>query len=195
MSEESAKYTVNLAELAEILDTSTETLRKVVNRNPDFPCISRGHHGIPYEIDSRHAIQWWNDHKAQADAAQSARSNEIMQLKMELCGGDISEEEQEILKLSGKQRKDEIEANLKMITYRRIMGELIEVAPLRGIFQTAIIRTRKELMNVATEFAKRYALPREDRLVLQDLIETKLNRLPEIIEKIIEKEHGNANAA
>jgi hypothetical protein len=171
---------VSLAEASELFDISETTLRKYA-RDPSFPVLSRGSHGVPYELDPFAVKGWLEKRSDDLERATHERAEELAQMRLELFGGDTSPEESERLKLSGRQRKEEAAAELELIKLRRVKGELLERSAVEHCQAVAYTELRNELMAVADSVARLLSLDRSARNVIDEAIRSALERAVETL--------------
>jgi hypothetical protein len=144
---------VNLEEFAELCRITPETMRvhlRTVEGEPVW-LVRKGDRGRGYEIEARGGVAWWQkrcDDDANASAEKKAQ---LAQLRFEILGGAADGPEE--LMLSGRQRKEEIEAAFKGLEFRKAMGGLIEKAELQHVLTGACVDLRRRLGLCAGEFA------------------------------------------
>jgi hypothetical protein len=162
---------VNLDEFSELCGVTSETMRvyvKSIEGNPVW-LIERGSRGRDYKIEPIGGVTWWKAKRDSDERDNEARQAELAQLRFDLLGP--AAEDADALTLSGRQRKDEIEATLARLRLRRAMGELIEVAALEALATTAVVELRRQLLLVPAEFAVSAGLSPEEVKPLAAMIE------------------------
>lgn len=166
---------VNLDEFSGLCGVTSETMRvhvKAIEGNPDW-LIERGSRGRDYVIEPTGGLAWWKAKRDSDDRDSEARQAELAQLRFDLLGPAV--EDADALTLSGRQRKEEIEATLARLKLRRAMGELIEVAELEAKATTAVVELRRQLLLVPAEFAVAAGLSPEEVKPLADMIDRAVN--------------------
>lgn len=166
---------VNLDEFSELCGVTAETMRvhvRAIEGNPDW-LIERGDRGRGYKIEAEGGVAWWKAKREADDQASADRQAELAQLRLDLLGD--AAENPEALSLSGRQRRDEIDAAMARIKLRRTMGELVEVGEIEGPAAAAAIELRRRLLMVPAEFAAEAGLAPDDVKPLRTLIERALN--------------------
>jgi hypothetical protein len=190
---------VNLDEFSELCGVTAETMRghiRAVEGNPAW-LIERGERGRGYKIEPIAARDWWLAHRAAADQANADRQAALQQLRFDLVGDAAGGSD--ALTLSGKQRREEIEAELVRIKLRRTMGELVEVAELEGPAANAAVELRRQLMLVPAQFAVEAGLSPEDvrplGVMIERAINTFLDKLPSPLRGVpLRPTQGDRNA-
>ena len=175
---ERESFHVNLTECADLLGTTTETLRKIVAKAAEngFPIVERGKNGVSYVIDAGAAAEWWSTNKEAREAAQAARASDLHQMRLELFGGELSEDEAERFKMSGRQRREEYEAEMAAIRLSRARGELCDLAEVEQAFAAAIVALRQDLLSLPDRIGKRLSLSRDQRAAIDEMVIAALNR-------------------
>lgn len=185
---ETGGYVVNMGELVEVLAGtdvaySETTLRELIRRHGDqFPCLERGTNGKSYRFDAREVVTFLRRHKAEAERAQDRRAEELAQLRLELTGG--SADEADDYKLSGRQRKDEIEAELAKDKLRRTRGELLPADEVERLLTDAFADLRAELLALPDNLAKTCALGADERARTDRLVRAMLGRCAERLQSL-----------
>lgn len=164
-------YTVNLTELADILDVSEPTLKRLMRANADFPIKRGGSNGVPYAFDARAVVAWWQAHEAAVAAEREQKADRAQQLRLELLGGVTTGEAQG---LTGKQRLDELNAELTAMRVAKERGELLVKADVEQHLANAFTILRQEIQQVAPSASRAFTLSRDDRLKLEDMLATAL---------------------
>ena len=162
---------VNLDEFSELCGTTGETMRKHIRELVETPAwmLKRGTKGSGYEIDSDLGIAWWKARREADDHASSERLAQLQQLRFEHLGDAADNEE--ALGLSGKQRREEYAAVVERIKLRRLMGELVERAPLEAQLTHAAVEHRRQLMLIPAEYAATEGIAPETVRSLAGMIE------------------------
>ena len=166
---------VNLDEFSDLCGVTAETMRvhiRGVEGNPAW-LIERGDRGRGYKIEAEGGVAWWKAKRDADDLASAERQAELQQMRLDLLGD--AAESPEALSLSGRQRRDEIEAAMARLKLRRQMGELVERAELEAAGVTAAIELRRRLLLVPAEFAAEAGLPPEDVKPLRAMLERAIN--------------------
>lgn len=181
LPDDAERREVNLSELAELLGCSENTLRKVVSRNPGFPVLRRGANGVAYSFDARRAAEWWHEHEAAAAREQheqaEARAEELAQMRFDLLGGQVAEGAGEPLRLSGRERLEEYEAELKAIKLRRAKGELYTRDEIEPDVVAAFADLRIDLLATGDNLARILNLGPDDRRKVDDQLREALKRV------------------
>lgn len=162
---------VNLDEFSELCGVTSETMRvhiRDLEGNPDW-LLERGSRGRDYKIEPVGGVAWWKDRRERDEQASADRQAELAQLRLDLLGPVA--ESADALSLSGRQRRDELEAALTRIKLRRTMGELVEVAELEAQATGAVVELRRQLLLVPAEFAVSAGLAPEEVTPLAAMIE------------------------
>lgn len=162
---------VNLDEFSELCGVTSETMRVHVKALEGSPVwlLERGSRGRDYKIEPIGGVAWWKAQRQAEELADAERQAELQQLRLDLLGP--AAETAEGLALSGRQRKDELEAALTRIKLRRTMGELVEVGELEAQATFAVVELRRQLLLVPAEFAVAAGLAPEDVAPLVAMIE------------------------
>lgn len=71
---------VNMDEMADLLRISLPTLRALLKQHDDFPVISRGGKGIPWQFDPSAVIAFIEAKQAEERAAEAARNELLAQV-------------------------------------------------------------------------------------------------------------------
>ena len=166
--------TVNLRELAEIMGVSDNTLRELVRANDDFPVLSRGSHGVPYEFSVSAVSDWWQGHQAQIKAEQDRRREELNQFRLKLFGGQLADETRG--DLTAAEIGKEIEAELNALKLAKARGEYVVKADVERVVAAAFTELRKELMQLGTEITRSLGLDTAARATVDDMVKMKLER-------------------
>ena len=75
--------TINLTELAELLDLSFATARALIDE-PEFPIVECGTNGRDYKIDAVAAVDWYRHRRQKIELERRTRSERLANLKREL---------------------------------------------------------------------------------------------------------------
>lgn len=172
--EEDLVGTVNLLELAELMDTSANTLRRMIREHADFPVAARGSHGRPYAFDPVAVAEHLKRHEAELETARVERQAELAQMRLDLFGGETIDEP--ALALSARDRAASLEVELRATNLAAARGELVRKAEVEAALASAMTRMRQDLLQVASEIARRFDLDRDKRLAVEDLVALALNR-------------------
>ena len=185
MENTEALRTVNLTELASVLGMSDNALRALIRNNPEFPVLSRGSSGVPYEFDIDAVIAWRQEHEAAILAAEEARNNQLDLLRAEIYGPSS---ENEPKGLTPDQRRKLADAT-RMEDYNRVRRKgLLERAPLKAILSAVWVEHQRTLRQLPIEFARRVGLESEDRGILKEMVDEKLHKMSrEFGEQLSEK--------
>lgn len=177
---------VNLDEFSELCQVTAETMRTHVRAVEGEPAwlIERGTRGRDYKIDAEGGLAWWQAKRAADDQASAERKLQLQQLRLELLGP--ASEDEEALSLSGRQRREEIEAAMARIKLRRTMGELVEVASIEHGMAAAVIALRAQLSGLPGEFAIKAGLGLEDIKPLEEMLARTLDRFAADLRKVLE---------
>lgn len=172
------RYKMNLTECADLLGISTETLRGYVNKAVvnGFPVEQHGGNGVSYVIDARAAAEWWKRNKGEALRAKDARAEDLFQMRLELFGVDADEDEAARLHLSGKQRREEFQAEREQLRLMRDKGQLLLKSHVEDTLAAALTSLRQDLLAVPINVAKRLSLNRGKRQVVDDIVRAALHR-------------------
>ena len=167
---------VNLDEFSELCGVSGETMRKHIRELVETPIwmLKRGTKGSGYEIDSDLAVAWWKAKKEVEDNASAERLAQLQQLRFEHLGEAADSED--ALGLSGKQRREEYAAVVERIKLRRLMGELVERAPLEAQLTHAAVEHRRQLMLIPAEYAATEGIAPETVRSLAVMIERAVDK-------------------
>lgn len=181
---------VNLDEFSELCGVTAETMRVHVRSVEGSPTwlIERGTRGRDYKIDAEGGVAWWQAKRLADETASAERQAQLQQMRLELLGPASGDED--ALALSGRQRREEIEAAMARIKLRRTMRELVEVAPLEQALSAAVVALRSQLANVPGEFAVKAALEPADVQELGAMIERAIERFAGEIDKAMEAGGG-----
>lgn len=144
---------VNLDEFSELCGRTAETMRDYIRSVEGEPgwLLERGMRGRGYRIEAEGGLAWWKARIAADDNASAERLAQLQQLRFEHLGDAADNEE--ALGLSGKQRREEYAAVVERIKLRRMMGELVERAPLEAQLTHAAVEHRRQLMLIPAEYA------------------------------------------
>lgn len=161
---------VNLDEFSELCGVTSETMRAHVRGVEGEPVwlVERGDKGRGYKIEAEGGLAWWKSRLDAHETASAERRAALQQLRFEHLG-DAAEGE-DALSMSGRQRREEYAAVVERIKLRRMMGELVEVAPLEAALSSAVVELRRQLMMVPAEFAAGEGLTPEQVKALKALI-------------------------
>lgn len=67
---------------------SLPTLRKIIDRHPDFPVVERGHRGLRWKIDAEAAERFLQSLREPAPIDPVRRRQLIAEMGLELAGED-----------------------------------------------------------------------------------------------------------
>lgn len=146
-------FVVSLQELAELVGITAETMRvhlKAVDGQPAW-LIERGDRGREYKIEAAGAVAWWQDKREAEEHSSAERAAQFAQMRLELVGPGA--EGDQPLTMSGRQRREELEAGMKEMEFRKRKGELLERADLQHVLMPACVELRRRLMLCPGEFA------------------------------------------
>ena len=162
---------VNLDEFSELCGVTAETMRGHIRAVDDKPAwlIERGDRGRGYKIEAEGGLAWWREKREAAEAEAAEHVEQLAQLRLGLLGDQA--ESDEVLALSGKQRREEYAATLDRIKLRRMMGELIEVAQLEPLLAAAAVDMRRRLELIPGEMAAEMGVPIAEMEPLARMIE------------------------
>lgn len=162
---------VNIDEFSELCGVTSETMRVYIKALDSDPAwlIERGARGREYRIDAHAGLAWWQSLRAQEEAAEAGRQEQLQLLRADLLGE--AAEGPDGLSLSGKQRREEYAAVLERIKLRRLMGELVDRAEIEERLSHAAVDCRRRLMQVPAEFAVRAGLSLDEIKPLAELLE------------------------
>ncbi|RSV44403.1 hypothetical protein CA234_03030 [Sphingomonas sp. ABOLE] len=178
---------VSLDEFAELCGVSSVTmrthLRDLGRDGGDLPAwlIERGDRGRNYKIDAEGGVRWWQARRDAEDQGNAERAQRMQQLRLDTIGD--AADEPEALALSGKQRREEYAAAQEAIKYRKLMGQLVEKAPLQRVLTNATVELRKQLQRVAPEAAIKLGLSADQARDLDGIIERAVAQFVATIEK------------
>lgn len=186
---------VNLDEFSELCGSTAETMRghiRDVDGNPAW-LVERGSRGRDYQIEAEGGLAWWRARREADETTSAERKAQLQQLRFEQLGAAV--ESEEALALSGRQRREEIEAALARIKLRRVMGELVEWAELEPLLATAAVEIRRQLQLVPGEFAALTGMSPEEVKPLAGLIERALAQFVTALPtraQVLRGQHGGA---
>lgn len=144
---------VNLDEFAGLVGVTSETMRVHIGRvegSPDW-LIKRGARGRGYEIEPRGAVAWWEAEREAEQAISAERAAQLAQMRLDLVGPGGAGDQP--LTMSGRQRREELEAGIKEMEFRKRKGELLERVDLQHVLMPACVELRRRLMLCPGEFA------------------------------------------
>lgn len=167
---------INLDEFSELCGVTSETMRVHVRAVEGEPAwlVERGERGRGYKIDADGGLAWWRAKRDADEKVSADRRAALQQLRFDHLGDAV--ESEEALALSGRQRREEYAAALERIKLRRIMGELVEVAPLEHALSVAVVTLRRQLAGVPAEFAVSAGLAQAEVRPLEDMMGRALDR-------------------
>jgi phage terminase Nu1 subunit (DNA packaging protein) len=170
---------VNLSELAMILDISSTALTDQIRRDQTFPVLERGSNGVAYRFDLD-AVKAYRDAKQAAiDEATARRNADLAKWRLDFYGETADPEES--FTLSPAERRAEADA-IRLEDYnRRQRGELVERSALISALASAVMALRQGLLPLATDFAKRHGLTREQRIELEGQIGARIDQLSDTL--------------
>ncbi|RDD60478.1 DUF1441 family protein [Ferruginivarius sediminum] len=179
-------YVVNMGELVELLAGSElayseTTLRKLIDRHADFPLLERGTNGRSYKFYAPDVVAWLRKYNAEAEQERADRTDQLAQMRLDLVGGGADGAAD--YRLSGKQRREEYDAELAAIKLRREKGELVEAAEIERIATDAFAALRHELMALPDNLARTAGLSREVRNKVDELVRGALTRCAERLQQ------------
>lgn len=154
---------VSLEEFAELVGVTAETMRvhlRELGRDGVAPpawLIEKGDRGRAYKIEAEGGIAWWRARREEEDQADAERRGRLQQLRLEVVGEGADSEES--LALSGRQRRDEYEAAMVAIKYRRALGQLVDRTILERVLSSAAVDLRRRLQQIPAEFGIAAGLP------------------------------------
>lgn len=174
---------VNLDEFSELCGRTAESMRghiRAVEGDPVW-LIERGARGLGYKIEAEGGLAWWQARRDADELASAERQAQLQQLRFDHLGSAADDES--ALVLSGKQRREEYAATFERIKLRRIMGELVEVAPLEALLSAAVVELRRQLLLVPAEFAAETGLDPAEVIPLDALLSRVLDRFADALPK------------
>src|SRR5690349_5293140 len=131
--------------------------------------LERGERGRAYRIEAEGGIAWWQAKREAMDLSSAERRDRLQQMRLDLVG-DTTEAEKD-LALSGRQRREEYEAAMTAIKYRRTLGELLERDAVERVLSSAAVALRRKLQQLAPEFGIAAGLPADQVRELATRIE------------------------
>lgn len=162
---------VNMDEFSELCGVTSETMRvhvRTVEGNPAW-LLERGSRGRDYKIDADGGVAWWKARREADELASAERQAQLQQLRLELLGEAVEDEES--LGLSGRQKREEYAAVVERIKLRRMMGELVEWIELEPLLANAAVEIRRKLALVPGEYAALTGMTHDEVKPLAGLIE------------------------
>lgn len=146
---------VSLDEFAELAGVTSETMRgylRDVGRDGSVPAwlIERGERGRAYKIEAEGALAWWRKLREDESAAEAARLEKLQQLRLDLVGEPGAGDGEP--SLSGRQKKEEIDAAITGLKYRKLLGELVDKAAVQRVISAAAVDLRRQLQRVPAEY-------------------------------------------
>lgn len=168
-----AELIVSLDEFASICGVTPETMRSHLRDAPADAAwmIERGRRGVGYKIAAAPAVEWWKSRKG-GGSGDDARLAAVAELRMQMLG-DAGGDEDGVL-LTGKQRYEEYKAGQAELAFREAIGELCRVAEWESETVNAVIELRRQLQRVPAAVRKRFELPREAEIAIEEAIAEQL---------------------
>lgn len=179
----------NLKELSEFHPDmpSEPTIKKLIDDNPDFPIITRGDRGVPWEIDLAAAALFIRDLRRKDEEAARARSAELRQFGFDLLGPDAATAQPDRPELTAADQKAMIEAEIAAIKLGQLRGEFVRRAEVELALSELGVAFKQRFTTLPDRVAKRITLPREAQTALQKIVDADLGWVADQLEKL-----GNA---
>jgi hypothetical protein len=171
---------VNLGELAVLVGCSENKIRRLIRDHPaahptPFPVLARGANGVPYEFSAVAVAAWWKAHDGEVAAAEDERAGQLVQMRLELFGGEITGNTGR--GLTGRMRKDEIDAELAAMRLSRERGELVKAAEVDRCLAVAFTSFRAEAQDLSSVLGRALVLDRDGRNRVDLAVKDMLTRL------------------
>lgn len=142
---------VNLEEFSELCGVTAETMRGYLRGLEFEPAwlIERGDLRREYQIEAHGAVAWWKAKRAENERLAAEQIEAVSQLRLDILGEEAVGDE--LLTLSGKQRREEHLAALDRIKLRRTMAGLLEVDALTLLIDQSANELRQIMKGLCTE--------------------------------------------
>ncbi|MCZ4340585.1 hypothetical protein O4H52_03130 [Sphingomonadaceae bacterium G21617-S1] len=179
----------NLKELSELHPDmpSEPTIKKLIDENEDFPIITRGDRGVPWEIDLGAAALFIRDLRRKEEEAARARAGAVRQFGFDLLGPDAASAQPDRPELTAKDQAALIEAEIAAIKLGVLRGDFVRRSEVEQALGHLGATTQQRLLTLADRTSKKMTLSREQQATLQKIVEGDLGWIADQLEKL-----GNA---
>jgi phage terminase Nu1 subunit (DNA packaging protein) len=176
-----APATVNKADLATILRTSTNTVDRMIRQHgAAFPIVRRGTNGVSYEFDPAAVVAFLADLDATRTAAGQAKDELMQQYQLP----DIDPPETAELKPQDRLKL----AQLRQIERREAIeaGFLVETAAVRQAFTSAFAALRRDMSSAIRQAFRDANIPEAVTRAVEAKIGEAQRRAVDSASKILE---------
>ena len=152
MSDLASAPTVNKAEMAELLGTSTVTLDAWIRKKPAFPIVERGARGVEWRFDPAAVMAFITAEREAAKAAGAARDEQLDQFKLpgvEDPAPGLSPADRVRLATLRKMETDEAIRN----------GFLLDKVQTRQLLTETLVRLRTDTTNAVVQILADHHIP------------------------------------
>ncbi|WP_347269864.1 hypothetical protein [Rhizorhabdus histidinilytica] len=176
----------NLSELASLHPDmpSEPTIKKLIDDNPDFPIITRGDRGVPWEIDLGAAAEFIRDLRRKEEERARARAAEVRQFGLDLLGPDAAAAQPDRPELSARDQQALMEAELTAIKLGQARGEFVRLAEVEQALGQLAVAIQQRFLTLPERASKKITLTREAQARLQRLVDADLNWVATQLEKL-----------
>lgn len=175
---------ISLSELVALPGMPSEpTIRKMIEKNADFPIISRGKNGVAFEFDMKLAVEFILGLRRREEDEARARSEELRQFGLELLGPDGAAV-QSAPGLTPAERKALMEEELLAIKLAVARGDLVKKASVEEAIAAALVAFAEKGKSFSARLARRHDLPREALTTIDGMVQADLADLAERLSRL-----------
>lgn len=175
---------ISLSELVALPGMPSEpTVRKMIEKNADFPIISRGKNGVPFEFDMQLAVEFILGLRQKEEEQARARSEELRQFGLELLGPDGAAV-QSAPGLTPTERKALMEEELLAIKLAERRGELVKKSSVEEAIAAALVAFADKGKSFSARLSRRHDLPREVLTTIDGMAQADLADLAERLSRL-----------
>lgn len=176
----------NLSELANLHPDmpSEPTIKKLIDENPDFPIITRGDRGVPWEIDLAAAALFIRELRRRDEEAARARAAEVRQFGFELLGPDAAAAQPDRPELTAKDQQALIEAEIAAIKLGQLRGEFVRRAEVETSLGQLAALMQQRFLTLPDRLAKSVTIARDVQARLHRIVEADLGWVADQLEKL-----------
>lgn len=176
----------NLKELSELHPDmpSEPTIKKLIDENVDFPIITRGDRGVPWEIDLGAAALFIRDLRRKEEEAARARAGAVRQFGFDLLGPDAASAQPDRPELTAKDQAALIEAEIAAIKLGVLRGDFVRRSEVESALGEIAIAVQRRFVSLADRVSKKITLARDAQATLQRIVEADLGWVADQLEKL-----------
>lgn len=135
--------TFNLDQLARAMNTSLVTIKRWIDDG--MPVLKRGGHGQSYEMQFSHCYAWRMWRQDQSAAERRSKDDKAAQLAMLFLNPE-GEIDDDAMRMSPKEYKEHIEAELARNRAAELRGELVRRSGMQEVLDHMLVSYRNALI-------------------------------------------------